>query len=75
MTLLLADFDATDKVLHGGYFDDVLGMEVSDVRFTSISGCVGACNLWSMRAYDLAQFRPEYQQKIGMLHEGESTSF
>ena len=75
MSLLLADFDVTDKGLHGGYFDDVLGTEVSDVRFTSISGCVGACNLWSMRASDLAQFRPGYQQKIWMLHEGEITSF
>ena len=48
MTLLLADFGVADKVPRGGYFDDVLGTEVSDVRFASFLGCVGACALWSM---------------------------
>ena len=48
MTLLLADFGVTDKVSHGGYFNHVLGTEASDVTFTSISGCVDACYLWSL---------------------------
>ena len=48
MTVLLVDFGVADKVLRGGYFTDVLGTEVSDVMFTSISGCVCACDLWSM---------------------------
>ena len=45
VTLLLADFGVADKVPRDGYFDDVLGTEVSGVRFTSISGYVGACDL------------------------------
>ena len=48
VTLLLADFGVTDKVPRGGYFDGVLGTEVSDAAFTPISGCVVACDLWSM---------------------------
>ena len=70
MTLLLADFDAVDKVSRGGYLDNVLGTEVNDVTFMSISNCVGACNPWLMLTSDLAQFRPGYKHKCVMHYDG-----
>ena len=48
MTLLSEDIGVANKDPREDYFDDVLGTEVSDVTFTSISGCVGACYSWSM---------------------------
>ena len=45
MTFLLANFGVADKVPRGGYLDDVLGTEVGDVRFTSVSGCTCQCLL------------------------------
>ena len=48
LTLLSEDIGVANKDPREDYFDDVLGTEVSDVTFTSISGCVGACYSWSM---------------------------
>ena len=71
MTLRLTDFDVAYKVSRGGYLDDVLGTKVNDVTFMSISKCVGACNLWSMLASDLAQLRPGYKHKCVMHYDGQ----
>ena len=43
MTLSLEDIGVADMVPRADYFDDVFGTEVSEVTFTSISGCAGAC--------------------------------